>query len=184
MKTSEKLILASSSPRRAELLQSAGLDFDILAPCADELLRPGETPVEFTLRTAREKAESVSANGIILGADTAVATKEHILGKPVDAADAKKMLRLLSGKKHEVVTGVCLHSAEKTECFHVATAVFFRNLTDEEIEAYIAGGEPLDKAGAYAIQGGAAGMVRRIEGSCSNVVGLPLCELIETLEAF
>ncbi len=184
MKTSQKLILASSSPRRAGLLTSAGLDFDIIAPSADEMLHPGEEPAAFTLRTAREKAESVSANGLVLGADTAVVIEGNVLGKPADAAEANEMLRSLSGKTHQVITGVCLRSKEKTDCFHVATAVLFRDLSEQEIEAYIATGEPMDKAGAYAIQGGAAGMVRRIDGSYSNVVGLPLCEVIEKLEAF
>jgi len=186
METKQKLILASTSPRRVELLKSAGLAFDIVRPDADEKLHAGETPVEFAVRTAREKAESVNAppGTIVLGADTVVAAEGHILGKPVDAEDAKAMLRLLSGKMHEVITGVCLRSAEKTVCFHVATAVLFRELSEEEIVTYVATGDPLDKAGAYAIQNGAAGMVRRIDGSYSNVVGLPLCEVIEALSGF
>lgn len=186
METKQKLILASTSPRRAELLKSAGLPFAAIAPDADEKLREGETPVEYAVRTAREKAESlpVASGTVILGADTVVAAEGRILGKPADAENAKAMLRLLSGKLHEVITGVCLRSAEKTVCFHVATAVLFRNLTEEEIAAYVATGDPLDKAGAYAIQNGAAGMVRRIDGSYSNVVGLPLCEVIEALEDF
>jgi len=186
METKQKLILASTSPRRAELLKSAGLFFEILRPDADEKLRAGEMPVEYAIRTAREKAESVKARpeAVILGADTVVAIEGHILGKPADADDAKAMLRLLSGKMHEVITGVCLRTAEKTICFHAATAVLFRDLSEAEIAAYVATGDPLDKAGAYAIQNGAAGMVRRIDGSYSNVVGLPLCEVIEALENF
>jgi septum formation protein len=186
METKQKLILASTSPRRAELLQSAGLAFAVVRPDADEKLHTGETPVEYAVRTAREKAESVPAvsGSVVLGADTVVAAEGHILGKPADAGEAAVMLRLLSGKLHEVITGVCLRTAEKTVCFHVATAVLFRDLSEKEIAAYIATGDPLDKAGAYAIQNGAAGMVRRIDGSYSNVVGLPLCELIETLETF
>jgi septum formation protein len=186
METKQKLILASTSPRRAELLKSAGLAFEVICPDADEKLHAGETPVEYAVRTAREKAESVSVppNAIVLGADTVVAIEGHILGKPADDNDAQAMLRLLSGKMHEVITGVCLRSSEKSVCFHVATAVLFRDLSEEEIAAYVATGDPLDKAGAYAIQNGAAGMVRRIDGSYSNVVGLPLCEVIEALEAF
>ena len=186
METKQKLILASTSPRRAELLQSAGLTFEIVRPDADEKLHGDETPVEYAVRTAREKAESLPAppGAIVLGADTVVAAEGRILGKPADGEDAKAMLRLLSGKLHEVITGVCLRSAEKTVCFHVATAVLFRDLSEEEITAYVATGDPLDKAGAYAIQNGAAGMVRRIDGSYSNVVGLPLCEVIEALEEF
>jgi septum formation protein len=186
METNQKLILASTSPRRAEMLKSAGLAFAVVRPDADEKLLSGETPVEYAVRTAREKAESVLApcRTVVLGADTVVAAEGRILGKPADAEDAKAMLRLLSGKLHEVITGVCLRSAEKTVCFHVATAVLFRDLSEEEIAAYVETGDPLDKAGAYAIQNGAAGMVRRIDGSYSNVVGLPLCEVIEALENF
>jgi septum formation protein len=162
------------------------LVFDVVAPDTDEKLHAGETPVEYAVRTAREKAESRAAppGTVILGADTVVAAEGRILGKPADAEDATAMLRLLSGKLHEVITGVCLHSAEKTVCFHVTTAVLFRNLSEAEITAYVATGDPLDKAGAYAIQNGAAGMVRRIDGSYSNVVGLPLCEVIEALGGF
>ena len=145
-----------------------------------------ETPVEYAVRTAREKAESLSVppDTVVLGADTVVAAEGQILGKPANDNDAQVMLRLLSGKMHEVITGVCLRSAKKTVCFHTATAVLFRDLSEEEIAAYVASGDPLDKAGAYAIQNGAASMVRRIDGSYSNVVGLPLCEVIEALEAF
>lgn len=186
METKQKLILASTSPRRVELLKSAGFVFEVLRPDAAEILHAGELPVEYAVRTAREKAGSIRAvsGAIILGADTVVAIEGRILGKPADANDAKAMLHLLSGKMHEVITGVCLRSAEKTVCFHAATAVQFRDLSDEEIAAYVATGDPLDKAGAYAIQNGAAGMVRRIDGSYSNVVGLPLCEVIEALENF
>jgi len=186
METKQKLILASTSPRRAELLKSAGFAFEVLRPDADEKLHAGEAPVAYAVRTAREKAESIAARPgtVVLGADTVVAVEGRILGKPADAHDAERMLRLLSGKLHEVITGVCLRSPEKTVCFHAATAVLFRDLSDEEIAAYVATGDPLDKAGAYAIQNGAAGMVRRIDGSYSNVVGLPLCEVIEALENF
>lgn len=186
METKQKLILASTSPRRAELLKSAGIVFSAGSPDADEELCAGETPVAYAVRTACAKAESIPAvsGTVVLGADTVVAAEGRILGKPADEADAQSMLRLLSGKLHEVITGVCLHSAEKTVCFHVTTAVLFRDLSEEEIAAYVATGDPLDKAGAYAIQNGAAGMVRRIDGSYSNVVGLPLCEVIEALENF
>lgn len=186
VETKQKLILASTSPRRAELLAGAGIDFEVQSPCADETPHTGETPANYAVRTAREKSESVAVpeNGIVLGSDTVVAVEDRILGKPADDGDAKAMLRLLSGKRHEVITGVCLRSAEKTVCFHVTTSVWFRDLSEEDIAAYIATGDPLDKAGAYAIQGGAASMVRRIDGSCSNVIGLPLCEVIETLGGF
>lgn len=182
--TTQKLILASSSPRRADLLKQAGISFQVIPPVADERLHPGETPVEFAIRTAREKAESVDVEDrMVMGADTTVVIEGKILGKPEDATEAQAMLRILSGKKHEVITGVCIRTQEKTRCFHVATSVLFLELSDKEILAYVESGEPMDKAGAYAIQGGAAGMVRRIDGSYSNIVGLPLCEIIEELEA-
>jgi septum formation protein len=183
MKTNLKLILASGSPRRAELLRGAGLAFEIVIPDIDEAPRPHEAPADFVMRTAREKAESISAAGaVILAADTAVVDGARILGKPVDTADAAAMLRSLSGRTHEVMTGVCLCFPGGAGCFHTETRVTFRDLSETEIAAYVATGEPMDKAGAYAIQGGAAKMVRRVEGSYSNVVGLPLCEVIEKLE--
>lgn len=182
MSTTKKLILASGSPRRADLLRQAGLDFEIIVPLTDEAPLPDEAPSRFVCRTAREKAESIpAADAIILAADTAVVVGERILGKPGNATEAKRMLRSLSGCTHDVMTGVCLRFTESTICFHTETRVTFRTLSDAEISAYVATGEPMDKAGAYAIQGGAAKMVRRIEGSYSNVVGLPLCEVIEAL---
>ncbi|MDK2858475.1 MAG: nucleoside triphosphate pyrophosphatase [Verrucomicrobiota bacterium] len=186
METNQKLILASTSPRRADLLRNAGIAFDSLRPDADEKRHADETPVEYAVRTACEKAASIPtlSGTVVLGADTVVAVNGHVLGKPADAREAAAMLRLLSGRLHEVITGVCLRSAAKTVCFHAVTAVLFRDLSEKEIGEYIATGDPLDKAGAYAIQGGAAGMVRRIDGSYSNVVGLPLCEVIEALETF
>ena len=183
MSTTQKLILASGSPRRGELLRQAGLDFEIIVPQIDEAPLPGEKPAEFVCRTAREKAESISADGaVILAADTAVVDGDRILGKPTDAKNAAAMLRSLSGHSHEVMTGVCIRFSDRTECFHIETRVTFRNLSEEEIVAYVSTKEPMDKAGAYAIQGGAAKMVRRVDGSYSNVVGLPLCEVIEILE--
>ncbi len=183
METNPKLILASGSPRRAELLRSSGIDFEVRRPEADEIPRAGEVPAEFTERTAREKAASIQLNAdeIILAADTIVTIAGTILGKPADENHAGEMLRLLAGNIHEVITGVCLRAAGKVVSFSVSTAVEFRKLADDEIVAYIKTGEPLDKAGAYAIQGGAAGMVRKINGSYSNVVGLPLCEVIEAV---
>ncbi len=184
MNTTQKLILASGSPRRSELLQQAGLEFEIIVPDIDESPLPGEAPDAFVCRTAREKAESISADGaVILAADTAVVDGDHILGKPTDAQDAAAMLRSLSGRTHEVMTGVCIRFPDRTECFHIETRVTFRPLSEEEIIDYVSTEEPMDKAGAYAIQGGAAKMVRRIEGSYSNVVGLPLCEVVEAVES-
>ena len=186
METKQKLILASGSPRRAELLQSAGVDFIIQKPETDETPRAGESPSAFAERAAVEKAEwfQIGGDEIVIGADTVVTIDGQILGKPAGAADAVSMLQLLSGRTHEVITGVCLRSAERTVSFAVVTSVEFRVLSAGEIAMYVASGEPMDKAGAYAIQGGAAGMVRRIDGSYSNVVGLPLCETIEELRNF
>ncbi|MBM4152528.1 MAG: septum formation inhibitor Maf [Kiritimatiellaceae bacterium] len=186
MNPQKQLILASTSPRRAELLKCAGISFEIIPPQADEKPLRGESPIEYAVRTAREKAQSlpVQPGRVVLGADTVVTLNGQILGKPADVRDAHAMLRMLSGQQHDVITGVCLHSADKTVCFHTSTAVQFRPISDAEIIAYIASGDPMDKAGAYAIQNGAAGMVKRIDGSYSNVVGLPLCEVIEALETF
>ncbi len=183
MTTTKKLILASGSPRRADLLRTAGLEFDVLVPNIDEAPLPGEAPDAFVMRTAREKAESLpGSSAVIVAADTAVVDGTRILGKPLNAEHAAAMLRSLSDRTHEVMTGVCLRFPDRTICFHIETRVTFRSLSDREIANYVATGEPLDKAGAYAIQGGAAKMIRRIEGSYSNVVGLPLCEVIEKLE--
>ena len=182
MNATLKLILASGSPRRAELLRRAGLTFEVVLPDIDEVPLPGEAPDAFVMRTAREKAESIpSTDAVILAADTAVVDGDRILGKPADTEDAAVMLRSLSGRTHDVMTGVCLRALERTACFHIETRVTFRDLPEQEIKEYVASGEPMDKAGAYAIQGGAAKMVHRVEGSYSNVVGLPLCEVIEEL---
>lgn len=184
MSTTQKIILASGSPRRAELLRDAGLAFEVRVPEIDEAPRPGEAPDAFVMRTAREKAESMPHGpSVILAADTAVVDGARILGKPADPEEAANMLRALSGRTHQVMTGVCLRFPDRTDCFHIETRVTFRALSEKEIRDYVSTGEPMDKAGAYAIQGGAAKMVRRVEGSYSNVVGLPLCEVIEKLEA-
>jgi len=184
METDPPLILASASPRRRELLATLGLDFSVVVPEIDETPLPDEKPRAFAERLAEEKAGAADGKGRVVAADTIVVQKETILGKPVDAAHAREMLRALSGAAHEVVTGVCIKTASRTVVFSVVTQVVFRILEDAEIEDYIATGEPMDKAGAYAIQGGAAHMVRSINGSYTNVVGLPLCELHEALISF
>jgi len=184
METSQTLTLASASPRRRKLLAALGLDFDIVVPEIDETPLPNEKPRAFAERLASEKAHAVSAEGIVVAADTIVVKNETILGKPADAAHAREMLQLLSGATHEVITGVCIKNTTRTVVFSASTAVVFRKLEDAEIEEYVATGEPMDKAGAYAIQGGAAHMVRSIDGSYTNVVGLPLCELHESLISF
>ncbi|HEY1254546.1 MAG TPA: Maf family protein, partial [Terracidiphilus sp.] len=152
--------------------------------------RPGEEPVAYVTRLAREKAEFVyaelstksSAPLQVVGADTTVTLDDHILGKPEDAADAARMLRLLSGRTHRVITGVAVVSAEGSQAAAEVTTVCFRTLTNEEIAAYIATGEPMDKAGAYAIQGRAARWIPRIEGCYFNVVGLPIARVCAMLE--
>jgi septum formation protein len=184
------LVLASASPRRRELLTQVGYSFQVMPAHIPEDPREGEDPIAYVTRLAREKAEAVfrqlSANGsadksiVVLGADTTVTLDNHILGKPEDGADAARMLRMLSGRSHHVVTGVAVVSANATEVAAEVTAVRFLTMTDEEIAAYVATGEPMDKAGAYGIQGLAARWIPRVEGCYFNVVGLPLA-LVNTL---
>ncbi|MDX2044935.1 MAG: Maf family protein [Acidobacteriota bacterium] len=169
------LVLASGSPRRSELLRAAGIEFTVRVADVDEKVLPNELPRDYVVRLSREKAQAVAADGeIVLGADTTVVVLNEIIGKPVDAKDAERMLRLLSGKWHEVLTGVSLVKDGKTTSDVAVTRVKFAKLSDEEIGWYVANGEPMDKAGAYGIQGHASRFVERIEGSYSNVVGLPV----------
>jgi septum formation protein len=186
------LILASASPRRRELLKQAGFTFEIRPAHVNEDPRPHEDPVAYVVRLAGEKAECVLAEvsadapvqpAVVLGADTTVTLDGHILAKPDDAADATRMLRMLSGRTHRVITGIALATAMGTEVAAEVTAVQFLTLTDEEIAAYIATGEPMDKAGAYGIQGYAAKWIPRIEGCYFNVVGLPLALVSTMLQA-
>lgn len=166
------------------MLASLGYDFTVAAPAIDETPLPDEKPRAHVERLAAAKARAVAADGLVVAADTIVVLGERILGKPTDAAHARDMLRALSGCTHQVVTGVCVKDAGRSVVFSVATEVVFRALEPGEIDGYVATGEPMDKAGAYAIQGGAAHMVRAIHGSYTNVVGLPLCELHEAIESF
>lgn len=182
--SSNKLILASGSPRRRELLALLGYEFDVIVPRINETPKPGEKPRTYSERLAREKAWAIQAEGIIIAADTIVVRGQKILGKPSSRTHAHKMLSMLSGRRHKVITSVCIRKAEMQQLFSVTTAVHFRPLQHEEIDRYIATGEPMDKAGSYAIQGGAAHMVRAIKGSYTNVVGLPLCELQKALISF
>src|SRR5579871_2985179 len=178
------LVLASASPRRRELLTQAGFAFQVHPTHITEDLLPGEDPVAYVTRLAREKAQAAfdqlsadsadRGNLVVLGADTTVTVDGQVLGKPEDAADAARMLRLLSGRSHRVITGVAVVTAASTEVAAETTTVQFLPLADFEIEAYIATGEPMDKAGAYGIQGRAARWIPRIEGCYFNVVGLPL----------
>ena len=181
------LLLASGSPRRREFLELAGIPFRVEKPDVPEVRRRGEAPVAFATRLAREKAEAVRARNSgdwVLAADTIVVLGDRVLGKPRDAAEAGRMLRALSGKTHQVITAFALIGPSGRRVRAVRTRVVFRPLRRAEIEAYVASGCPLDKAGAYAIQGGAAGMVRSISGSYTNVVGLPLAEVLDALREF
>ena len=203
-----RLVLASASPRRAELLRAAGIEFDVIVANVDEAVRVGETAEQHVARLAEEKALRIlpqAGRRPVLGADTVVVVDNLILGKPEDAADAARMLRMLSGRRHQVMTGVGLiaapeparrsreaaeaagpHETEAAGSHDAArdstrlitgvavTTVEFAPLEDTEIAAYVASGEPMDKAGGYAIQGLASRFITRIEGSYSNVVGLPV----------
>jgi septum formation protein len=178
------LILASASPRRAELLKAAGFTFAQLAVEVDETQHSGESPAAYVCRLAEEKARAafdrakemsvVEAPIMVLGADTTVVLDDEVLGKPADPADARAMLRRLSGRSHHVLTGVALLNATDCHVDAARTIVEFAPLSEQEITWYVQSGEPMDKAGAYAIQGLAARFVRRIDGSYTNVVGLPI----------
>ena len=176
------LILASRSPRRREILTCAGIPHLVRAAEVDETIRDGEGAEEYVKRVARAKAEAVEADpgDVVLGADTVVVVGSEILGKPADEADARRMLRSLAGREHIVMTGICLRHAGGVVEHAESTTVRFLPLSAEEIDAYVASGEPMDKAGAYAIQGRAARWIPRIEGCYFNVVGLPLA-LVSTL---
>jgi septum formation protein len=197
------LILASASPRRAEILRAAGVVFRVRPAHVDEIRMPRERPAAYVRRLARSKAEAVYRPGdLVLGADTVVVAGKHILGKsilgkPRDAHDAARMLRMLSGRAHDVLTGVCLlapglasvrgskrpgdAASVRCLCQVARTRVWFRRLTRAEIAEYVASGEPMDKAGAYAIQGLASKFVTRIDGCYFNVVGLPVTRVYEML---
>ena len=169
------LILASASPRRAELLAGAGIEFDRCPPGIDEAALPGESPDEYVRRLAETKARAAWRPGTrSLGADTVVVLRGEVLGKPRDKRDALRMLQSLSGQCHSVLTGVAVFDGETVECACEETRVWFRTLSEREINDYVAGDEPFDKAGAYGIQGEAGRFVERIDGSYANVVGLPV----------
>ncbi len=183
-----KLILASSSPRRAEILANAGLPFSVLSSAVDESPYPGETPAALVQRLAKAKADLVTARAvgpaIVLAADTVVVLDDKILGKPSSIEDARHMLQQLSGRTHSVLTGVALvrlPDGERRQ-FIESTLVHFRPITDEELSSYLATEEPYDKAGAYAIQGQAGRYIPRIEGCYFNVVGLPLSRVLTELK--
>lgn len=190
-----KLILASNSPRRARVLRNAGFKFEVRVTQVDETPRSGETASAHVLRLACEKARSGAAAGpskrtnraaLVIGADTIVVARGKILGKPRDVNDARRMLRLLSGKTHRVLTGVCLlriPDRSQVACVE-STRVHFLKLSGAQIDEYIATGEPFDKAGAYGIQGLAGSFIDRIDGCYFNVVGLPLSRVCSMLHKF
>jgi septum formation protein len=170
------LVLASQSPRRAEILRQAGIPFIVRAAAVDETARAHETPENYVRRLAEAKALAVPAapEEAVLGADTTVVIDHEMLAKPADAADARRMLAMLSGRRHEVLTGICLKRGKERICDHAVTAVWFAPLSARQIDDYVASGEPMDKAGAYAVQGAASKFIPRIEGCYFNVVGLPI----------
>jgi septum formation protein len=170
------LILASQSPRRAEILRNAGIEFEVRVSGVPEEPAPGESPTDYVRRLAATKASAVprSEAELVLGADTVVVLDEQILEKPRDTADAERMLRMLSGREHTVVTGVCLLRHRDSIAASSSTRVQFADLSDTDIRDYVRSGEPMDKAGAYAIQGLGSKFIERIDGCYFNVVGLPI----------
>lgn len=183
-----KIVLASTSPRRKYLLESVGIKFEIIAPSTDESILDKENPEDYALRLSREKALSVSKNldenTLVIGADTIVVVDNKILGKPKDEEDAKNILNTISGRAHHVLTAFSI-TKPKDDLLHnhiVGSEVVVKTLEPWEIEGYIKTGEPMDKAGAYGIQGVGAFMVKEVRGSYTNVVGLPLVEVLEALK--
>jgi septum formation protein len=184
-----RLVLASASPRRRELLARAALAFEVAESPYEEDLTLDLPPAALARHLAREKARAAGPahpDSVLLAADTIVVLGERVLGKPADGEDARRMLRRLSGRAHRVITGFTVldtNSGRETTA-SLETTVRFRSLREEEIEAYVAGGEPLDKAGAYAIQEGGARFVERMEGDYDNVVGLPVADVLRVLAEF
>ncbi|MDX1981425.1 MAG: Maf family protein [Bryobacteraceae bacterium] len=170
------LILASKSPRRQEILRDAGFEFVVRPSEVEEIRGPDEPPQDYVQRLAKEKAGAtpMGDGDVVLAADTVVVLRGEVLEKPADAADATRMLKLLSGKTHEVYTGICLRSASREIVDVARTKVHFVRMRPAEIRDYVASGEPMDKAGAYGIQGLASKFIRRVEGCYFNVVGLPV----------
>ena len=183
-----RLVLASASPRRSELLRNAGIAFAVHPPQVDETRRKQESPIKYAQRVARDKARAVSKqdpDAIVLGADTIVVVGREILGKPRDRADAARMLRRLSGRAHKVITAVALTGSNPQKFEDVraeSTKVFFNRLSAADIRDYVASGEPMDKAGAYAIQGRASRWIPKIVGDYCNVVGLPVTLVVQMMK--
>ena len=181
---SSTLILASASPRRAELLHAAGFQFVVRAPAVDESVGDGESARDYVLRLSVDKARAVTRGPgeLVLAADTTVVVDDEILGKPVDELDAVRMLRRLAGRSHQVLTGVCVLSGDAVESRVATTEVEFLPMDEDEIAWYVATGEPMDKAGAYGIQGRCSRFVARVDGSYANVVGLPVAVVYDILK--
>lgn len=178
------IVLASASPRRLELLKEAGIEVKVEPANIPEVRNQNEAARDFAERMAREKARAVwskDKNQVVFGADTVVVVDDLVLGKPENEADAARMLRLLSGRAHEVITGVCLIGQGFEDVRSESTVVHFFNLKEAEIRCYTASGEPMDKAGGYAIQGGASRWISKVEGDYSNVVGLPVALVLTML---
>ncbi len=180
-----RLTLASASPRRSELLRAAGIPFDVLPVDIDERFHPNERPEQAVARLAEAKAAAAAAirpDDIVLGADTTVVIRDEALAKPADAADAARMLRLLSGRTHDVLTGICLCYQARRLVHVEPTRVRMARLSESEIAWYTSTHEPYDKAGAYAVQGFASRFIEGIDGSYSNVVGLPISSVYQLLK--
>ncbi len=182
-----QIILASGSPRRKELFSHLGLDFELTIPEVDEKVRKGETPEDFCCRISAEKAHAVARHNpdsLVIAADTIVVVEGTILGKPVDDREAFEFLRLLQDRTHEVLTGYTIMHREASRTRTIVTRVHFRTMSSQEIQWYVSTGEPRDKAGAYAVQGIGSIFIDRIEGSCTNVIGLPMSHLYDDLKDF
>jgi len=177
------IVLASSSPRRNLLLTSAGFTLKVIAPHIDETVRDGEAPEDYVKRLAKEKSDVKGLDGskVVVAADTTVVLDSEILGKPANEEEARAMLGSLSGRQHEVLTGFAVRRAHFLHVEVVKTKVVFRHLTAQEIESYVNTKEPLDKAGAYGIQGIGSSLIDQIHGSFTNVIGLPLKEVLEAI---
>lgn len=183
----KKFIVASASPRRRELLEFFGFDFEVIPSGADETLPENIDACEAVKELSKRKAESVfveNKDAVVLGCDTVVSLDGEILGKPTDEEAARKMLRALSGRTHQVFSGVTIMGKDKAETFAVCSDVEFYELSDEDIDSYIKTGEPMDKAGAYGIQGLGGALVKKIDGDYYNIVGLPISRTIRALAGF
>ena len=178
------IILASQSPRRKELLGLFQIPFTVRVADIDEAMDPNLPPYDEVARVSRKKAEAIAheKEDIVIAADTIVVCDGQVLGKPTSPQDACRMLRMLSGRAHQVMTGLCVLQGDKCISCTEVTDVFFRPLTDAQIENYVASGEPMDKAGSYGIQGGAALFAEKLSGDYYNVMGLPVCRLAQILE--